>query len=139
MVPMINASGCENIINIDYHQDYVYLPERLDEATVFSYIDQKEQKFLEWRYPSFKECIEKRAGICDYECFGKDFFHTYSKQSYREGLRNIPWQDVSAASICISPNHIWPVVSKTLFSVFEQLDSFVAGQLLEAQREFLNE
>ncbi len=115
----INKHPAEHLINADHHDDIAtrwdwqgfteYCMDRPNEGTWASFVDWKRGSVFEWRYPNNGKAGSCRYGICDEE---RDVYNGQGRLTgwgwviKRRGLVDIPWDDVIAVGIAISPSYL---------------------------------
>jgi hypothetical protein len=114
---------CDTLINVDFHDDIVArkVPAKevkvyLEEGTWVSYVKWRGQATFEWRFPASR-CHVRKLGLCDYGCgfmvehhrdiYGQDSHLTgWDRVTRKHGLAHIPWSDVVAVGISLSPGYL---------------------------------
>jgi hypothetical protein len=99
----INQSKYDHIINVDYHSDICdYAPwMRLNEGTWANFVQSRSH--FDWRYPT-EACLSMNSGYCHDEVnpFEKPEAARWCKTTCQQGLRSIPWRDITAVGVCLS-------------------------------------
>lgn len=113
LLPHINASGCNHLINIDYHADFAGekdgRPFPLGDGTWVDRVVWKQQGTYEWRAPD-PQCQAFGAGYC-HSWADPNPFTCRSATSWRHrhkrcGLKRISWTSVRAVGIALSPRYV---------------------------------
>lgn len=117
IVAHLHAHPHDHIINIDYHSD---LPEKdtkfyiarrkgrgseLNEGSWGLFVPDTASKVFEWRRPA-DVCMKEGYGGC-HSCSEENPFKVRISNPYRKarssvGLKGLPWEDITSASICLS-------------------------------------
>ena len=100
LLPRINQSGCDRLINVDAHADIVDDPCPLEEGTWANFVTWRHQGAFEWRYRSEDDLAE---GYChgyenpfQVDCCG------WKRVTLKCGLGGIPWKAISSVGVCLS-------------------------------------
>jgi len=110
LIPHIDESGCERIVNVDWHSDLAESPnpisDRLNEGVWGNYVSWRKEGWFDWRYPS-EQCTESgpRRGYCHDEInpFFDPSVAEWHKATKRLGLSGLPWGEINAVGVCLSP------------------------------------
>lgn len=96
------------VVNVDFHSDIIEdhegFPEfELNEGTWANFVKHQERMTFEWRYPE-KECLADDIGYCHQflNPFEEDCTY-WQRVKKREGVARIPWGDICAVGVCLSP------------------------------------
>lgn len=112
LLPHIDKYPCDRLINVDYHDDIVYrsaqdigtgkLPE---EGTWASYVAWRENAWFQWLHPHDKERILE--GLCDpvEDVYADGSGTGWKRVTKRRGTSTIPWDDIVAVGIALSPGY----------------------------------
>ena len=106
--------GFEKLINVDYHSDFANY--KKNERRYFNcgtWVDEfPDIAEFEWRHPNQHTCFDKCEGRCErlwirsYDiCWKNNKAFSGIRMAHREGLRSLPWKDVSAVGIAVSPDY----------------------------------
>ena len=100
LVDHVNRSGCDRLLNVDYHSDLVDYRSTLSEGSWANFVEWRAAGQFEWRYPA-EESIVK--GFChayespfEVDCSG------WARVQKKCGLGGIPWRSVTAVGVCLS-------------------------------------
>lgn len=109
LLPKINESGCDTVINVDYHSDMVDYPlpaEMMNECCLTegswaNFIRWKDTGRFIWRYPSE---VHHTDGYChtDYNPFADPCHCGWKSTEMSEGLVGVPWRKIEAIGVCLS-------------------------------------
>ncbi len=108
LLPHINASGCERLINIDHHSDLVDLNNQVlnfGEGTWANFVDWRYGGVFIWQYPY-------TGGISchsNHDPF-RESVSGWTQTRKRQGLI-IPWHAIKAVGVCLSPNYIGDIAT----------------------------
>jgi len=116
----------DTLINVDFHSDLCDTPEggwrgyQLCDGTWGNFVPWRRQGTFIWRYPN-QDCLNVGVGYCH------DNINPFEKRvsGWREarkqrGVTDIPWKDVKAVGVCLSPTWIGPV--STIQEPIERLE-----------------
>lgn len=111
----INArvDDLDAVLNVDFHSDLVdnlpdcFGPTPLNEGTWANHVAFRHRGNFEWRYPS-KVCLKCGVGYCH---DSKNPFQPrksrqvcgWKSATHQQHLRKIPWEQIAAIGVCISP------------------------------------
>lgn len=102
----------KKIINVDYHSDISQRepgwPNCGDWA---NFVHGRENAEFEWRMPDWNDCVTLGEGLChsthseysQYNPFLDNNLHTWKDVERKQGLRNLPLDDVDRISLILSP------------------------------------
>ncbi len=106
IIEWVNEHPCDKLINIDTHSD---LSDRdpsliLNEGTWANFVEWAPGATFEWGHP------QGTVGTHNF-CHGAvNPFETnntnWQTVTKKRGLRNLPWGDISAVAVCVSPDWI---------------------------------
>ena len=112
LLPYINDSGCQHIVNVDEHSDIVDIDRTLkqfsrtvaNDGTWANFVSFRRQGLFEWRHPR-SSC---QGGYCH---SGVNPFRTakcagWKQTKKRRGIADIPWNQVSAIGVCLSRDYM---------------------------------
>jgi hypothetical protein len=119
LLPHINKYTSDRLINVDYHDDIVYKPTQgergdsraveLEEGTWGSFVKWREGAWFQWMHPHVGDKFND--GLCDplvYIYGPEDSGCTgWSRVTKRRGTSTIPWDDIIAVGIALSPTYWW--------------------------------
>jgi len=111
LLPHINGNDCDVLINVDYHSDLADLEKgrvvEFNEGTWGNFIDWRYKGTFIWRYP-LPECLHTGVGYCHEEQnpFVDPRVARWERTKERLGLYGIPWQNIAAVGVCLSPDWI---------------------------------
>jgi len=103
-------AGCFDVLyNVDWHSDLCDPPEegwiksQLNEGTWGNYVPWRKQGTFIWRYPR-PCCLHIGTGYChsDVNPFEKPVSGWKHTQKH-QGTAGIPWDDIKAVGVCLSP------------------------------------
>jgi len=107
----VNESGCRRLINVDYHSDLSDLVSghvlTFEEGTWVNFVDWRHKGEFIWRFPSTQICVNEEDGYC--HAHTNPFQHNVSgwgTATKRVGVYGIPWRDITAIGVCLSPDWI---------------------------------
>ena len=102
----VNENPCDCLVNTDWHSDLSNDDPSLllNCGTWANYVEWANDAHFEWRHPQAK------VGKYNY-CHGdKNPFEEpctpWRKVTKRQGLRNLPWSDIKAIGLCVSPDYV---------------------------------
>jgi hypothetical protein len=129
LVDDINAwcQQLNRVINVDYHSDIVDEVRgadlRFNEGSWANFIHFRGDGTFEWRYPDSK-CLSTGEGYCHEQKnpFLKPEVAGWKRTVKRRGLGNIPWDDIFAVGIVLSPDWIGNV--DIIYPILEGLQLF---------------
>jgi len=112
LIPHINASECNAVVNVDYHSDLADnesadpadLP-KLSEGTWANHVVFASGGSFEWRCPDHAKCYTYRGGTCHgtHDPFVEyDYSPWREKVRIREGLVRLPWRSIAAVGVSLS-------------------------------------
>jgi hypothetical protein len=115
LLPEIDKSGCDTIINVDAHSDLADLPEpgvdmlldKLNEGTWGNFISWKARGRFIWRYPDKRHIF---SGFCHEGRFEGDetnpLVHPelagWRSTAMQHGLGKLPWRSLRAVGVSLS-------------------------------------
>ncbi len=115
LLPHINASDCNVLVNIDYHSDLADIPTghtiEFSEGTWGNFVDWRREGTFIWRYPVL-DCVDTSLGCHDGYChdqqnpFDDPQVARWRAAKKRLGLYGIAWDHIEAIGVCLSPNWI---------------------------------
>jgi len=110
ILPYINCTKYDRIINVDFHSDIADEPVKdLNCGTWANFYKYKEDAVFEWRCPNRKICLEDGYGRCDsdsFSCKSLDRSNLgYKKVYIREGIDRISYNKIKDTSIVLSPEY----------------------------------
>ena len=106
MLDHINSFSFDRLINVDYHSDLCRAcQERVADYNWSTFVLKANRDLYEWRFPSYQSCVHQKDGLCDLE--EPDLFQHPERTNWRslvlrQGLQDIPWEDVVAVGFCPS-------------------------------------
>lgn len=90
------------IINVDFHNDIIgesnYIGE-VEEGTWGNFLPSNIKEF-EWCYPSYKQCVKEKWGLCRSNHIVKKNYPIQYKQFWN--YKNVDYSDVDMIVICVS-------------------------------------
>ncbi|HEX9058591.1 MAG TPA: hypothetical protein VF941_00260 [Clostridia bacterium] len=106
ILPFVNTQTLDKIINVDFHSDITYEPEKiLNEGTWANFINNRKDMSFEWHMPNKKICLTQSWGRCDNDQFLRPVSKKllgYKKVAFVEGLQKIDYNQIASVSISLS-------------------------------------
>jgi hypothetical protein len=102
----------KKVYNVDYHSDISQRePGWPNCGDWVNFTQGRENSEYEWRLPDWKECVTNGGGLCHkghkengkMNPFKDDSLHGWKNVGRKQGLRNIPLDDVDKISLILSP------------------------------------
>lgn len=115
MLKDVNASGCNKLVNIDFHSDISTKPPILNEGTWVNSVSWRAVGHYDWRHP----CEPGWRNYCHHDnpnpFEGCDWRHI----THKRGL-GLYWPSIKSVGVCLSPD--WTQRRPALYTVMEWLD-----------------
>lgn len=134
MLPFVNKSGCDFLINLDYHSDITDSTERLqkefNEGTWINYVNENQRKTFLWIYPE-KVCYDSSINVigrgrCDvkHNPFTNKSLEVCGWEKTHRRLRRLPTKQelkrVKEVGICLSPEWSHPFDIEKAVELFKE-------------------
>jgi len=137
ILPMVNRYDWETLINVDHHSDLADLLEEpttgkldpldLNCGTWVNYVKNIGSRLYSWHYP-FDKCLGW-SGRCDNQTQDRTFltpkgakYRNWKNIEVRKGLRGIPWDDIVAVAIVVSPNYSDTITLSDSWELLQEMD-----------------
>jgi hypothetical protein len=121
LLPDIDASGCEKLINIDFHSDVCDPWYGLNEGTWVNFVQWRAAGCYEWRYPGKVTA----ANYCHQD--GENPFveqPEWASLTMKRGLA-ISWAGITHIGVCLSPD--WVQRRPALYQLMDKLGMSWSG------------